>query len=143
MKGFKNLPSWLQVGLTAGTFYLLIKTFKKDHQQENALTTARAGAKYDLTFTPERYKELANTFYNLVKYGIGQNKPALIELLNKLNTNADINQLITEYGTRVNYFYATPTGERDLVQNIKEVLTPNEIDSLNSNWSKKNITYKV
>jgi len=143
MKGFKNLPSWVQVGLTAGTFYLLIKTFKKDHQQENQRAVQRAGAIYDLTFTPERFKQIADEIYNLVKYGIGENKKVFIDTLNKFNTNADLNQIITEYGSRTNYLYGEPTGLKDLVTNIKTILTPGEIDTLNSNWSKKNITYKV
>jgi len=143
MKGLKNLPGWVQVGLTAGTLYLLVKTFKKDHKQENDQAIKTAGRIYDLTFTPERFKQIANEIYGLVKYGIGENKTAFIDTLNKFNTNADLNQIITEYGSRVNYLYGNPTGSKDLVNNIKTILTPVEIDTLNSNWSKKNITYKV
>jgi len=143
MKAIKNLPGWLQVTLTAGTLYLLVKSLRKDKKTEQQAEVQKAGAVYNLTFTGDRFKQLANQIYGQIKYGIGENKPAFIDILKKLNTNADINQLITEYGTRVNYLYGEPFNSLDLVQNIKAILSPADIDELNKVWRSKNITYSI
>ena len=146
----------IQIILGGAGAFLLYKLFTKNEQdQANALLQSQNSAelnnflkKYKLSFNPSQYSSMANTIYEGTKYGLGDNYPAVVATLKLLKNDADVAMLVKTYGSRQNYIFGIPQGEkRDLLTNIKKELGSNfgffsgHIDNVNKDWQKKGITY--
>jgi len=117
---------------------------KENSKELNALLK-----KYKLTYSPANYLAFANTIYEGTKYGLGDNYEAVETTLLKMNNDADVAKLIQAYGSRQNYIFGIPAGEkRDLLTNLRAELgsdfggvTSYRLDRVNKNWKLKRIKY--
>jgi len=102
-------------------------------------------------FTSSQYFAMANGIYEATKYGLGDNYGDVVKICKKLINNLDVAYLIKAYGTKQNYFFGIPSGEkRDLFTNIRTELgneygglTAYKLDQINNDWKSKNITYQI
>lgn len=146
-------------GVIVGGAYLLYKLFKKNEQVEtNKAILTEAGKeinalnkKYTPTFQPSNYLAFANSIYEGTKYGIGDNYGSVRDILKKMKNDLDVLLLIKAYGSRQNYIFGIPQGEKkDLFTNIREELgneffglSSSKLDAINEDWKKKNIKYQI
>ena len=132
--------------------------FKNEQEQTNQQIIQQAEKekkelekKFKLTFPFSQYPIFANLIYESTKYGIGDNYGAVVTTLKKLKNDLDVVTLIKAYGSRQNYIFGIPAGEkRDLFTNIKAELgiqygglTSYRIHQINNDWQKKGIKYRV
>lgn len=160
---YNELPQPIKYALIGASLYLgykiISKFFKSDSTQatddiliqaENDIKKfAKQGFKpsYDLA----QYPIFANMIYESTKYGIGDSYGTAVDTLKKLQNNLDVALLIKSYGTKQNYVFGIPTGEkRDLFTNIQLELgneyggvTSYRINQINNDWTSKGITYKL
>lgn len=61
----------------------------------------------------------------------------------RVKNNADFKLLFKAFGKRREYFFGVPSGsEKDLQQFIKSNLSDSQVQIINANYRKKNITYQ-
>lgn len=159
---YKSLPLSIQLAGGAAGLFILYKTyrllFKSEQEKANQQLVDSAKdeltkflKKYKLSYQPSQYAQFANMIYEGTKYGIGDNYPAVVDAMTKMNNDADVAMLIKVYGARQNYIFGIPQGEpRDLFTNVKTELgseygglTHYKLDRINDNWKSKGITYKI
>ena len=159
---YNSLPMPVQLagyGVGLILLYKMYKTiFKSAQEQTNQQIVNEANKelqtylkKYKLSYAPSQYAAFANVIYESTKYGIGDNYGAVVDTLKKMRNNADVATLVKVYGSRQNYVFGIPAGEkRDLFTNIKAELgneygglTSYRVRQINDDWTKKGITYKV
>lgn len=98
-----------------------------------------------------QYPMFANIIYESTKYGLGDSYGTVVDTLKKMLNNLDVALLIKSYGTKQNYVFGIPSGEkRDLFTNIQAELgneyggvTSYRINQINNDWLSKGITYKL
>lgn len=140
------------------TYTLFNKLFGNAQAQSNALIQANAQTELQnflktqkLSYLPSQYEQFANIIYNSTMYGIGDNYNAVKDTLKLMKNNADVSKLITAYGSRQNYVFGIPQGEkRDLFTNIRAELGDEffgiytqKLEDIRADWTKKKITYKL
>jgi hypothetical protein len=160
---YNKLPQPLQyIVIGAGIFLgykLVSKLFTTGSEQltQNVLNTneddIKKFAKQGLlpSFEISQYPIFANIIYESTKYGVGDSYGSVVDTLTQLKNNLDVALLIRAYGTKQNYVFGIPTGEkRDLFTNVQAELgnefgglTSYRITQINNNWSSKGITYKL
>lgn len=160
---YDNLPTPLKYVLIGGGLFIGYKIvssfFKSGSEQltQNVLTTAEDDIKkfakqgFKPSFELSQYPIFANIIYESTKYGIGDSYGTASDTLKKMQNNLDVALLIKAYGTKQNYVFGIPTGEkRDLFTNIQAELgneyggiTSYRITQINDNWQSKGITYKL
>lgn len=147
------------IAAIAGGVYLTYKLFNKNAQVETnkaILNEAQKeinalNKKYTPTFQPSNYLAFANSIYEGTKYGIGDNYGGVRDILKKMKNDLDVLMLIKAYGSRQNYVFGIPQGEKkDLFTNIREELgneffglSSSKLDAINDDWKKKNIHYQI
>jgi len=160
---FSSLPITIQYALIGGGLFIgykLVSGFFKSGSEQlttDVLTTTQD----DITkfinqgqtpsFQVSQYPIFANIIYESTKYGIGDSYGTVVDTLKQLKNNLDVALLIKAYGTKQNYVFGIPTGEkRDLFTNIQSELgneyggiTSYRITQINNNWLSKGITYKL
>jgi hypothetical protein len=160
---YNNLPLPIQYLLIGGGLFIGYKLvssfFKSDSEQ---LTTSvlntneddiKKFAKQGLipSFEISQYPIFANIIYESTKYGVGDSYGSVVDVLTQLKNNLDVALLIKAYGTKQNFVFGIPTGEkRDLFTNVQAELgnefgglTSYRITQINNNWTNKGITYKL
>jgi hypothetical protein len=160
---YNKLPQPIQyIVIGAGIFLgykLVSKLFTTGSEQltQNVLNTneddIKKFAKQGMipSFEISQYPIFANIIYESTKYGIGDAYGTVVNTLSQLKNNLDVALLIKAYGTKQNYVFGIPTGEkRDLFTNIQAELgneygglTGYRITQINNNWLSKGITYKL
>lgn len=160
---FKTLPISLQfaiIGIGIFTGYKIVKSFFKSGSEvltSNVLNTNLTDIqKFILqgfvpSFEYSQYPNFANIIYESTKYGIGDSYGTVVDTLKQMKNNLDVALLIKAYGTKQNYVFGIPTGEKkDLFTNIQAELgnefgglTSYRINQINSDWLSKGITYKL
>lgn len=159
---FKTASPVIQYTIAGAGLFIAYKIykilFKNEQEQTNQQIIQQAEKekkelekKYKLTFPVSQYPIFANLIYESTKYGIGDNYGAVVTTLKKLKNDLDVATLIKAYGSRQNYIFGIPAGEkRDLFTNIKAELgneygglTSYRIDQINNDWQKKGIKYRV
>jgi hypothetical protein len=160
---YNKLPQPIQyIVIGAGIFLgykLVSKLFTTGSEQltQNVLNTneddIKKFAKQGMipSFEISQYPIFANIIYESTKYGIGDAYGTVVDTLKQLKNNLDVALLIKAYGTKQNYVFGIPTGEkRDLFTNIQAELgneygglTGYRITQINNNWLSKGITYKL
>jgi hypothetical protein len=160
---YNNLPMPIQYLLIGGGLFIgykIVNSFFKSGSEQ--LTTSvlntneddiKKFAKQGLkpSFEISQYPMFANIIYESTKYGIGDSYGTVVETLKQLQNNLDVALLIRAYGTKQNFVFGIPTGEkRDLFTNIQSELgneygglTSYRIEQINNNWASKGITYKL
>jgi hypothetical protein len=159
---FKTASPVIQYTIAGAGLFLAYKIykilFKNEQEQTNQQIVQQAEKekkelekKFKLTFPVSQYPIFANLIYESTKYGIGDNYGAVVDTLKKLKNDLDVATLIKAYGSRQNYIFGIPAGEkRDLFTNIKAELgneygglTSYRITQINNDWQKKGIKYRV
>jgi len=158
---FRTLPMPVQVAGGAVGLFLLYKTYKlifKNEQETSNANIKKESDKelaefmknYKLSYPLSQYESAANQIYEGTKYGIGDNYPMVSKVLQSMKNNADVAKLIGVYGSRQNYVFGIPVGEKkDLFTNVRSELGSNfgffsgHISNINDNWAKKGIKYKL
>lgn len=160
---YNELPPAIKYALIGASLYLgykiISKFFKSDSTEATddiliqAENDIKKFAKQGLlpSFEIAQYPIFANIIYESTKYGIGDAYGTVVDTLKQLQNNLDVALLIRSYGTKQNYVFGIPTGEkRDLFTNIQAELgneygglTGYRITQINNNWSSKGITYKL
>ena len=159
---FKTASPVIQYAIAGAGLFLAYKIykilFKNEQEQTNQQIVQQAEKekkelekKFKLTFPVSQYPIFANLIYESTKYGIGDNYGAVVDTLKKLKNDLDVATLIKAYGSRQNYIFGIPAGEkRDLFTNIKAELgneygglTSYRITQINNDWQKKGIKYRV
>ena len=140
------------------TYTLFNKLFGNPQATSNLLIQANAQKELTeflktqkLSYLPSQYEQFANIIYNSTMYGLGDNYNAVKDTLKLMKNNADVSKLITAYGSRQNYVFGIPQGEkRDLFTNIRAELGDEffgiytqKLEDIRKDWLKKKITYKL
>jgi hypothetical protein len=103
------------------------------------------------SYNESNYITFANTIYEGMRYCVGDNYGAVEENLKKMNNDLDVAKLVKAFGQKQNYCFGLPTGgAMDLFTFVKKELgndfgglTDYRVKSVNSDWAKKGITYKI
>lgn len=160
---YNSLPQPLQYGILAGGLFLAYKIYKKFTSTEKTTEQAQNELKKQLELEEQKLKNqklsypigqyllFGNLLHDSMKYGIGDNYPAVVNTLKKMNTDRDVLQLIKAYGNRQTYVFGIPAGEpKDLFTTIKSELgqeyaglTSYKVDQINNDWKKKKIKYSI
>ena len=158
---YDAMPQPLQyVTLAAGVYvgYKLVKFLTRNEQEasnqqianqtKNELNDYLKNQK--LNYAPSQYDAFANQIYEGTKYGLGDNYPMVAKVLKMMKNNADVAKLANVYGSRQNYIFGIPAGEKkDLFTNVRTELGANwglfsgYLDDINNDWAKKGIKYKL
>lgn len=140
------------------TYSLFNKLFNNEQAKSNLLIQSKAEQELKnfqqsqkLTYLPSQYEQFANIIYNSTMYGIGDNYGAVRDVLKLMKNNSDVAKLILAYGSRQNYVFGIPQGEkRDLFTNIRAELGDEyfgiytgKLEEIRNDWAKKKITYKL
>jgi hypothetical protein len=159
---FLKAPNYIQIALAGGGLYVVYKTynllFKNAQEQTNKAIQDQTKKELDvvlrntkLSYPPSQYLAWANIIYNSTMYGLGDNYGAVKQVLLLMKNNADVLKLVQAYGSRQNYVFGIPQGEkRDLFTNIRAELGDEyfglytqKLNDINADWLKKKISYKI
>jgi hypothetical protein len=159
---FLKAPNYVQLALAGGGIYLLYKTykilFKNEQEQTNIKIQTETKKELDaaikkakLSYPLSQYSAWANIIYNSTMYGLGDNYGAVKQVLLLMKNDADVLKLVQEYGSRQNYVFGIPQGEkRDLFTNLRAELGDEyfglytgKLNDINADWTKKKISYKI
>lgn len=159
---FLKAPNIVQIALAGGGLYLVYKTysllFKNAQEKTNQAIQDQTKKELDvilkntkLTYPPSQYLAWANIIYNSTMYGLGDNYGAVRDVLKLMKNNADVLKLVQAYGSRQNYVFGIPQGEkRDLFTNLRAELGDEyfglytaKLNEINEDWLKKKISYKI
>jgi hypothetical protein len=140
------------------TYTLFNKLFGNAQATSNALIQTKASTELEnflktqkLSYLPSQYEQFANIIYNSTMYGLGDNYTAVRDTMKLMKNNADVAKLITAYGSRQNYVFGIPQGEKkDLFTNIRAELGDEffgiytqKLEDIRADWKKKKITYQL
>jgi len=166
-KTFNNLPPWARgivfVGGIAIVGLFSIKIYKKLFPSEQAKKNKELQKEIDVeisnwikkgqkaSFSDANYLTFANTIYEGMRYGIGDNYGKVVDTMLLMNNNLDVAKLIKAFGVRQNYLFGIDTGSPlDLLTFVQSELgseylglTSYRITKINNDWAKKGITYKI
>lgn len=98
------------------------------------------------TYISSNYVEFADTIWNKrkFKFGIDNDEKGATDILKKMKNDLDVALLIRAYGLRRDWFFGIETGERmGLFTAIREKVGSSLIESVNTDWAKKGIRYRV
>ena len=159
---FNKAPQVIQYAAIGGGLFVAYKIFsllgKNSQAAGNAAIQTAAQKELieyqknnKLSYVPSQYEQFANIIYNSTMYGLGDNYGAVRDVLKLMKNNADVAKLITTYGSRQNYVFGIPQGEKkDLFTNIRAELGDEyfglytgKLNEIRADWEKKKITYKL
>ena len=158
---YNKLPKNIQYTIIGGSaiiIYLLYKKiFNKETTQEETAEKLLEKAKQEslansqkLTYPASNYLSFANTIHESIRYAVGDNYGAVVDICKKMMNDKDVQELILAYGSRQLTFFAIPTGEPlDLFSAIKKELGDElllfsfRVSSINDNWKNKGIKYQI
>ena len=166
-KYYEQLPPWakgvvfvggaLVVYMVGNKVYKKVFPSAKDVANRQLLTNVNSDiSKFQNkglkpSYNDSNYITLANTIYEGMRYCVGDDYAAVESNLKKMNNDLDVAKLIKAFGQKQNYCFGVPTGgEMDLFTFVKKELgndygglTDYRLQSVNKDWSKKSITYKI
>lgn len=87
---------------------------------------------------------IAQTIYEQLRYSSwADDKDGAILQLKKMGNTADILNLIVAFGTRQNYWFGIPWGDKQTLPEFVNVnLDQDDINDINDNYKKKGINYQ-
>lgn len=167
---FKQLPPWAKgvvgVGAALGIFFVGKKlyhiVFPSEAEKRNA--TLLKGIDADISrwksegmqpsFASAEYQTDANAIYDGMRNVFSDNYEIVETTLKKMRHNLDVALLMKAFGTRQDYdVFGFATGDpKDLFTFVNSELgnhygmgwlTGNEVDDINSDWSKRGIIYQI
>jgi hypothetical protein len=165
-KYYKELPPWAKgvvvVGGAVALFFVGKKlysiVFPSAEAKRNAELTrnidteiARLQKTQKATFPDSSYNTLANTIYNSMRFAVGDDYGAVQDSLKKMKNDLDVAKLIKAFGTRQDYAFGIPVGDKmDLLTYVKKELgneyfglTSYRVTNINKDWAAKKISYTI
>jgi hypothetical protein len=166
-KYYEQLPPWakgvvfvggaLVVYMVGNKLYKKVFPSAKDVANRQLLTNVNSEiSKFQNkglkpSYNDSNYITFANTIYEGMRYCVGDDYGAVEENLKKMKNDLDVAKLIKAFGQKQNYCFGIPTGgEMDLFTFVKKELgndygglTDYRLQRVNSDWTKKGITYKI
>ena len=162
LQKYNKLPKTIQYTILGGSGIVLYLLYKKIFNNERdqgetyeeilkRLKEEKDKSTQKLSYPQSQYLLYANTIHESLKYAVGDNYGAVVNILTSMQNDLDVITLITAYGQRQLYFFGLPTGEPlDLFSAIRKELgdeygglTSYRITKINNDWQKKNIKYKI
>ena len=163
---YKELPSWAKgavvVGGVAALFFVGKKLYtivfpsaeaKRNAELSRNIDTeiARLQKIQKATFPDSSYNTLANTIYNSMRFAVGDDYGAVQDSLKKMKNDLDVAKLIKAFGSRQDYAFGIPVGDKmDLLTYVKKELgneyfglTSYRVTNINKDWAAKKITYTI
>ena len=103
------------------------------------------------TFPDSAYNTMANTIYNSMKFAVGDDYGAVQDSLKKMKNDLDVAKLIKSFGSRQDYAFGIPVGDKmDLLTYVKKELgneyfglTSYRVTDINKDWAAKKIKYTI
>jgi hypothetical protein len=165
-KYYKDLPAWAKgvalVGAGVIVYFVGYRIYKyafpsnaekRNKELANNIQSEIIKAKEQgLTpsYADSNYNTMANTIYNSMRYAVGDNYGLVVDTMKNMKNNLDVAKLIKAFGMKQDYVFGLPEGSpKDLFTFVQSELG-NEygvanfrIKSINSDWAKKGITYKL
>jgi hypothetical protein len=117
---------------------------KKRTAQQDAEKMKQQGIKP--TYNAANYIAFADTIYEKRKFyfDIDNDIPPVIDVLMKMKKDLDVALLIQAYGTRNDLFFGFSRGEPlSLFAALRSKIKGSQLESINTDWARKNITYRI
>lgn len=164
---YKDLPSWAKGVVVVGGGLILFlvgkrvykAVFPNEAERKNRQLFNDVGKEINnyqnaglkASFVDSQYETFANTIYNSMRFASGDDYATVELTMKRMKNNLDVAKLIKAFGKRQDYFFGIPTGDpMDLFTYIQKELgneylglTNYRVRNINSDWSKKGITYQI
>ena len=88
---------------------------------------------------------IVEQIYQDIRYSaIDDNKADAAYQLQRAKNNADVILMVDLFGMRREYWFGIPAGdEKDLFSMVRYNLSSTQINTVNNNWQRKNIKYRI
>ena len=163
---YKELPPWAKgvvvVGGAVALFFVGKKLYtivfpsaeaKRNAELNRNIDTeiARLQRTQKATFPDSSYNTMANTIYNSMRFAVGDDYGTVQDTLKKMKNDLDVAKLIKAFGTRQDYAFGIPVGDKmDLLTYVKKELgnewgglTAYRVTDINKDWAAKKISYTI
>lgn len=149
-KIISNKNTWLIISVLVLALVIYLVFLLRSKEERDARETAKEAAKKAkaqealLTYDKFAYNGYADSIYEALRYSsVSDNKQAAVDTLKKMKNDADVTQLIADFGTRQEYFFGLPTGSpQSLPQMVASNLSYEQRHDVNADYSVKQIKYQ-
>ncbi len=115
---------------------------KKEREDEIEKEVEKTGQK--LSYYASQYKDFADKIFEAVRFSAADDdNAAAVKALIQMKNNADVMQLITEFGTRTTKIFGIDHRTLTLLPMMQAELYSKEITAVNNNWAQKGISYRI
>ena len=158
-KYYKDLPQWAKGIVVVGSLglayivgskiYVALKPKPQDVVNiENDIN--HLNGKMTPTYPEASYDNYAETIYQAQRTSLGNESGTIEDTAMLMNNDLDVAKLIKAYGTRQDYAFGFPTEKYSLLGAMRKGISSDSfgifsyrIGSINNDWQKKGITYKI
>jgi hypothetical protein len=158
-KYYKDLPQWAKGIVVVGSLglayiigskiYVALKPKPQDVINiENDINNLNN--KMTQTYPDASYDNYAEIIYQAQRTSVGNDSGSIEDTAQLMNNDLDIAKLIKAYGTRQDYAFGFPTDKYSLLGAMRKGISSDafgifsyRIGSINNDWQKKGITYRI
>lgn len=158
-KYYKDLPPWAKGIVVVGSLGLayiigskIYVALKPKPQDEKNIESDidKLKAKMSPTYSNASYDNYAETIYQAQRTSIGNDSGTIQDTAQLMNNDLDVALLIQAYGTRQDYAFGFPTEKYSLLGAMRKGISNDafgvfsyRIGTINNDWKKKGITYRI